>query len=205
MKVHRVVAGAALLLAAGAASSQAAFQVILGEDFNNVAIVRNTDANPQDVIIRGVLGTDPISGIQTICYSLAGVNGLPGPVSGDVLILEPGTSGELSDVLRFIGGSLCVFSDLETGEPANPPDVGFPTIFQDNQVTVTEIGMEGGLNGVIYTALPNGPGGGGNVGITYTFISDATLPEPSTIAMAAIGASLLGLRGLSRARKARRI
>jgi hypothetical protein len=113
----------------------------------------------------------------------------PGLVPGDVIILEPG--GQLrSDVIRFngsalngqTGGSFVVYSDNLDGADALA-DIGFPTAFYTNVVTLTEVGPEGGPNGISYTPTAGQPGfvAGAGGPVTYVFTSDAAVPEPATI------------------------
>jgi PEP-CTERM motif len=129
---------------------------------------------------------DPLSGIVTVTYGVAGV-------SGDLLLIEP--TGDQSDLLRFIGGEVFVFSDFEPGEP-NPAlaDVGLPPTFQTNLLIMTETGLNGNpytedQNGIVYTPMAGQPGDMGN-GVTYVFISDA-IPEPASIVMMGTGVAIV--------------
>jgi hypothetical protein len=119
---------------------------------------------------------------------------------GDVVVLEPQVVVEsasgISDILRFVNVNLpgqgvqarvYVYSDLpEMGElpPYDLADTGIPAVWEPvggqypplPPVYMNEVGLEGGINGVVY-----------QVGdITYKFISD--VPEPATICLLGFGA-----------------
>ena len=104
----------------------------------------------------------------------------PGLVTGDLLILEP-TTGALSDILRFdsVRAGVFVYSDNFDGVDA-PADVGFPTGLYPNMFTTTEVGPEG-ANGITYVPIAGQPGfvAGAAGPVTYVFLSDGQIPEPS--------------------------
>jgi hypothetical protein len=116
----------------------------------------------------------------------------PGLVAGDVLIMEPPSDTLLSDILRFDpvtqGGGVFVYSDIDADSPPVLADIGFPTSYNTNTLTIDEGGVEGVWNGVIYRPTPGQPGFvAGSAGpvtynfgpVPYNFTSDAA-PEPAT-------------------------
>ncbi len=72
---------------------------------------------------------------------------------------------------------------------AAPADTGLPTVLI-NPVFLNEVGPEGN-NGAIYTPDPGAPGSVAGAVITYNIISDSSVPEPNTLALAVLGAGLL--------------
>ena len=144
---------------------------------------------------------DPLSGIATLSYALGK------GVSGDVIIYEDPQFNVVSDVVRFIGGSIYVFSDpSEPGEIRPPADVSpadwafiiDPAHWQVNHVRYLEMPVVGG-NGLHWVPAAGDPGyytDATGAGVEYTFVSDS--PEPSTIAGALVG--LIGV-GLYRQRR----
>src|SRR5262249_45896373 len=112
----------------------------------------------------------------------------PGLVAGDVLLVEPGGGGLLSDLIRFNAnqgiagttGTLVFYSDNLDGA-GDKADTGFPTALYTNTVTLTEVGGEGALNGITYTPIAGQPGfvAGAAGPVTYIIRSDV-LPEPSS-------------------------
>src|SRR5262245_32525772 len=147
----------------------------------------------------GVIGVEPISGLPTLCYQL------PFPVNpGDVLLIEPQQTNLLSDIIRFTGNQMYFFSDHSTNEPPEPgvlADGPLPPIITPF-VAFTEVGPEAGPNGLFgYTPGPGGIGGSpGAPGMTYDFISDGRVPEPSSVALVGFGTLIaLGCRRYRRA------
>jgi len=124
---------------------------------------------------------------------------LPFPVAfeaGDVIMLEPGSTSVISDLVRFfpnlqdfgngtgIGNEIFMFSEIEANDP-DPRDLGIPTDRSLNLVTLTESGPENTLQAVPYSAsLADGSR------INYVFISD--IPEPSSLFLFGSGALFLG-------------
>lgn len=154
-------------------------------------------------ISPGILQPDP-----------SGALGLPGPVlvytvplplvTGDVVLTEPGnpaTGDQYSDVVRFWNPTginltqIIFYSDNSTTEPGDvPPDVapadtGLPAQLI-NPVFIPEVGPEGN-NGAVYTPPPGGPGSFPGALIQYNLISDSSVPEPNTVALAGLGGGLL--------------
>jgi hypothetical protein len=111
-------------------------------------------------------------------------------VGGDVLLKDVGTN-TISDVLRFDPGSRAplffgatlYFYSLSGPGFSNPADIGFPTAFNTNTVTIQE-----GSPYIPTAGQPGFPTDGGIV--SYGFVSDAT-PEPGTFLLATIGIGLL--------------
>jgi hypothetical protein len=94
---------------------------------------------------NGVLQRDPISGVTTLYYQLAGPN-VPS-LPGDVVLLEPPSTTQASDLLRFDGrGGVYFFSDVEPGEAnTDLADVGVPlnSVNPSNALYFAETGVEG--------------------------------------------------------------
>jgi hypothetical protein len=118
----------------------------------------------------------------------------PGLVAGDLLVNEPVTGG-LSDLLRFDptvnGGGVFVYSEVDPGDPRPDfADIGFPTAFNTNQLTVLEVGPEGN-NGIIYQPVAGQPGfvAGASLPVVYHFVSDA--PEPATAGFLLLGGAAM--------------
>jgi hypothetical protein len=132
----------------------------------------------------------------------------PGLVAGDLLMVEPGLNGQISDIIRFNpqqnGGSLVFYSDTADGSDSLA-DVGFPTALYTNTSTFVEVGPEG-ANGLAYTPTAGQPGfvAGAAGPVTYDITSDAevntVVPEPGSLALLASGG--LPLVGLLRRRRA---
>ena len=128
---------------------------------------------------------------------------------GDVLLLDAGVP---LDVIRFnnsffdsgvdiaaLDGSpftLVFYSDSFDGFDALADALTLPATLLN---IVAEVGPEGN-NGAFYTPVEGQPGyveedGGltGIVGVTYHFVSDGTIPEPSSTALLALGLAMLVL------------
>lgn len=130
---------------------------------------------------------------NALTYNLLGP---PNLVLGDVILSENvGETLVPSDVIRFLfvngTASFIFYSDNEDGADALA-DIGLPTAYSTNFVTIPEVGPEGS-NGAFYTPTANQPGYVAGFSVTYHFISDAAgVPEPATWAMMLIGFGMIG-------------
>lgn len=128
---------------------------------------------------------------------------LPFPMafeSGDVLLTELATVPTNSDLVRFfnnlqdfgngagIGNLIFMFSDTDV--PPDPGDVfPIPTDRMFNVVTLSELGPENGFQGTPYQAsLLDGSS------ISYLLVSDAPVPELSSVLL--VGTALLVIGGV---------
>jgi hypothetical protein len=127
----------------------------------------------------GVLAPDPGPGglPAVLTYSLGFA-----VVPGDVLVVDDGIP---RDVVRFNvpstggPGTLVFYSDDTDGFDSLADTVHAPFFIYSNQVAIPEVGPEGD-NGAVYTPGSNNPGFVAGVDpVTYHFISDGTVPEPT--------------------------
>jgi hypothetical protein len=109
-----------------------------------------------------------------------------------VVIDNPGSDYTGSVFAGFSGGGgsgATAYATLVNNPLHDLADVGLPTQFQTNQVTLVEQGTAS-YNWVDYTPLAGQPGySPGHPGLTYHIVSD--VPEPSTLILLGMGA--LGL------------
>ena len=181
------------------ANAFALFMVTITVDENGNGTL--TNSNGAFLNLATSMSADPGPGglASALTYSIPNP---PGLVVGDLLILEPGGGGVLSEVIRFnstdaLNGTLVFSSDNSDGADALA-DTGFPTAFYANVLTVFEVGSEGN-NGFNYTPTAGQPGfvTGAAGPVTYQIISDVSaVPEPSSVAMLALGG--IGLAGWRR-------
>ncbi|HEV3167535.1 MAG TPA: PEP-CTERM sorting domain-containing protein, partial [Isosphaeraceae bacterium] len=157
--------------------------------------VISIDENGNSNIGPGFFSTDPgpggLPGVLT--YTLP----FPG-VQGDVVLLDAGVT---LDVIRFNGnGTALFYSDNTDGFDSKADTPSPPGQLYANVVRIPEVGPEGN-NGATYTPLPGQPGFDPTAAVTYNFVSDGSLPEPSSLVLLSSGFGLLGLGGWMRARK----
>ena len=176
--------------------------------FANVTVDEN--GNGIGTLGPGFLAPDPGPGglLLVLTYDLLLP---PGAVltPGDVFLFDPNEPGSpVLDVIRFnsffadnvaaIDGSpftLVFYSDNIDGFDALADTPSPPLAFYTNQVRIAEVGPEGN-NGAFYTPQEGQPGyiqfgATGVQGFTYHFISDGTIPEPSSTALLSLGLALL--------------
>ena len=192
MKIFKTISGIVACTGILAASATLVFgQVgqIIYIDENGSAYI--TPSEP----FAFTLAQEPNSGSITLQYTLPFQG-----VAGDVLLTEPGGS-QISDVLRFDGNShVYFFSDVEGGD-TDLADVGLPSVFITPNVTIAELGPEGGYQYAYYIPTSTQPGyKSAAPGTVYEIVSD--IPEPSVMMLASLGGGLLLL--LNSRRRAKR-
>jgi PEP-CTERM motif-containing protein len=188
----------------GMPAAAAPFSITITVDENGHGTLTNTNSFFGNLPFSQI--TDPGPGGLTGVANY-GLLSPPGLVGGDVLLLEPGSLGVVSDLLRFDpatnGGSLFFYSDISDGADSLA-DVGLPGGLNTNTFSAVEVGPEGN-NGFTYTPTAGQPGfvAGASGPVTYDFLSDvpASVPEPSSVFLALSGVGVLwGLRLRSRSR-----
>ncbi|MDP9174940.1 MAG: hypothetical protein M3O30_13910 [Planctomycetota bacterium] len=142
----------------------------------------------------GGLISTPVTLSSPPVYHLGPVFGFV-PTPGDVIVTDGTPANPTnSDLLRFTAnGDLFIYSDINATEndPKALADVGVPTTFQSNAISLPETNPNGGtlneaiVNGlfgyftVAGSGLPGSAPGGTGATITYNFTSD--LPEPASL------------------------
>lgn len=188
MKTFKTIFGIAVSVGFLAVSSTSVFglNVILTMDESGNAYVDPSQPLPYTI------GTDPVSGMNTLEYTLPFVG-----VAGDVLLQEV-AGGPLSDILRFDGNSHAFFFSDNSDGVDSLADVGLPSqILANNAGPFLETGTEGGFQNYMYTPTATGPGAVGN-GTVYTYNIISDVPEPSIALLGVLGGGMLLLLGLRR-------
>jgi len=125
-------------------------------------------------------GTDPVSGMTTSEYNLPFAG-----TAGDVL-LEESVSGPATDLLRFDGsGDVYFFSTDGVGTPAYVP--ALPPVISPSQGPLLPESM--GVQSFTFSYSPTPGQPGYNSETIYDII--VVVPEPSTLALGALGGGLL--------------
>ena len=155
------------------------------------SVTTTVDENGNGVLTNtaGVFSTLPFSRVQdpgpgglaaALTYNLLGP---PGLTAGDLILVEPGGTGTVSDIIRYNpqqnGGSLVFYSDRTPGD-TDLADIGFPTALYANTLLLTEVGAEG-INGLRYTPTAGQPGFVAGAGGPVTYVINSDVPEPSSI------------------------
>ena|SRR5438445_202577 len=171
------------------------FAIVMTTAFGQFTFDENGNGMGPGGPIPGVIGIDPLTGTNALCYQL-----LFPTAPGDVLLTESGAqSNVVSDLFRFINNNLYVYSERETNEiTADLADVfTLPPLQPFVAGPFQEVGVEGN-NGFVW-APPPGSGAPGDPGfpVQYNFISD--VPEPSSMML--VGLSIAGLLAVIRRRK----
>ena len=182
--------GMSAILATSAFAQKGDYVINLDE-FGHNSQTTNSVPVPNAPPITFGTQLEPMSGLTTLVYHL------PWTVpAGDVFLTESTNPVVYSDLLRFSNGTnLFFFSDLpELGETNVPPaDVGIPPSRTDGApvLTFAEQGATNELKNFFnYTPAVGGPGYTG-FAAQYAFFSDGTIPEPSSLALVALGGGLL--------------
>jgi hypothetical protein len=202
---------AALALATGLLSSGsevfAQFSITITVDENGNGTFTNTNGffSPLPAVAQQDPGPGGLPNALTY-----GLLNPPGLTAGDVVLLEPGSIGLVSDIIRFnptevvagTTGALVFYSDNQDGA-ADRADIGFPTALYTNAVTFFEVGPEGGPNGLTYTPTAGMPGFiAGAAGPVSYVIRSEVVPEPGPMVLGGV-ATLIGL-GTAWARRKRK-
>jgi hypothetical protein len=199
--------GVALVLAAGISflleGRASAQSVSITVDENGHGIF--TGSNGVSVTLPAALLPDPGPGglSAALTYSLRNP---PGLTAGDLILLEPGSGGAISDIIRFnpnqvgpggVLGTLVFYSDRDDA-PLDLADTGFPTAINDNALRVFEVGPEGN-NGFTYTPTAGQPGFVAEAGVPVTYVIQSDVPTtpvpaPPAVVLAGLGAGIVTLR-----------
>ena len=169
----------ALLVTCGTAAAQFTVDINIDE-FGHGTITNSAGFNGP---LAAALLPDPGPGglPAALTYSL---DNPPGLTAGDLLLVEPGGGGLLTDQIRFnpqetasdgTTGTVLIYSDHFDG-PDSLADNGFPTALYANTFSLNEVGPEPGPNGVDYTPTAGQPGfvAGAAGPVTYHITSDGS-------------------------------
>jgi hypothetical protein len=193
MKRSRVFAALAIAtwFLAGGNQVFAQFSITITVDENANGTFSNTTGffSPLPSAMQADPGPGGLSSALTY-----GLLNPPGLVAGDLLLVEPGAIGLISDIVRFnpneviagTTGALVFYSDRGEGSDSLA-DVGFPTALYTNTASFVEVGPEG-MNSFTYTPTAGMPGfiAGAAGPVSYVIKSDTTVPEPGTLTLCGI-------------------
>jgi len=169
--------------------------ITVDENGHGSILVDGTTTSP----LTGVLAHDPGPGglDNVLTYTLVGALTV---IPGDVHLTDADFNNAFLDVIRFnqtvgavaIPGTIVFYSDNVDGFDALADTASPPILDYGNVITIPEVGPEGN-NGAFYTPTANQPGFITGFAATYHFISDSSVPEPSTWAMMLAGFGAIGL------------
>ena len=201
---------AALLVTCGTAAAQFTIDINIDE-FGHGTL---TNSGGFSGTLAAALLPDPGPGGLPAALTYSMLNP-PGLVAGDLLLVEPGGGGLLTDQIRFnpsetapdgTTGALLIYSDHFDGVDSLA-DNGFPTALYANTTSLNEVGPEPGPNGVDYTPTAGQPGfvAGAAGPVTYHITSDGSPSGGPTTPLPTSGlAGLTLLTGLGAWRVMRR-
>ena len=178
------------------------FSVTITVDENGNGTLTNTGGFFATLPFALVSDPGPGGLASTLTYDLLNP---PGLTAGDVLMTDSDFGGAVLDVVRFNAssftggtGSLVFYSDNidgfdALGDTPSPPGALYP-----NQLSIAEVDLGNGVEGAIYTPTAGQPGfvAGAAGPVHYDLISDAAVPEPSSLLL--LGSGLFSMIGVFR-------